>query len=493
MDFKYNVVNDNSILKTAAFGLLVTKTANVSIPQMSGINTPTYSFFPLSSNGVFVPKARISYTKSTLPNAVDNLSKIALYQAGNKISSDMTVAMSGSADADASIIPKDYYFQQNVYNGRVYNSSPILTLPAFTFPKSASGRYNPASQTVIFSWTMDAVTTGEAANNKIKIQYADNPNFDNPQSISVDYVASQTDYEFAVDKNLSPTMYFRVSREHSAFVWEIYKQASVNVGFDPIPSTAKAVVANNAALITWEPLGSAWLPGATFLITRANNTTKTSTEIKLTKEDFDKGVYTDNLIAICNSYTYTLQVVPPIVSSFTAKPATKAVGEVLPVEIGTINTLEASKGYFPDRTELRWTAEGQFDNFIIKRAVYGSNNFVQILQVPGSSLTEYQSDDTKGSPGVYYTYQVVGVVKCNNKNVFSNEAPIAIGFRSPTGNIYGRVTYDNGQNVEDVAVRVQSNDAAQTGRSILLNGNADSYLKLDLLILRNGQKREFLN
>jgi hypothetical protein len=218
--------------------------------------------------------------------------------------------------------------------------------------------------------------------------------------------------------------------------------------------------------------------GSTFIITRINNTSKTQNEIKLNKTDFDKGTYTDAQITSCNSYSYSLQVVPQAGSAFTAFAPVQIPEEILPTEIGSLVNLDVSKGYFPDRTELRWSTSGGFDNFIIKRAVYGTTNFVQVATVPGSINSDYQTDDAKGTPGVYYTYQVVGAVKCNNTTVFSSQILSGVGFRSPTGNIYGRITYENGQGVDDVAVRLQSNSQVQLGKSIYLNGTPDNYLRL---------------
>lgn len=74
----------------------------------------------------------------------------------------------------------------------------------------------------------------------------------------------------------------------------------------------------------------------------------------------------------------------------------------MPLEIGTISNLVVSKGYFPDRT---------FDNFIVKRAVYGTNNFVQ----KGSNVTIYPnpfntaatiSVDMRGLPATAHRVQV---------------------------------------------------------------------------------------
>ena len=457
-----------------------TDSKTVTITQMSTVSTPTYSFVTVLNGTTYEAKARVSYSKGIL-NEVDNQSTMALYDASNntKLSGDLTIGTSGSADVAVSSAPKDYYYRQSAYNGRITSNSSSVTVPAFTFPKTATATYDAVAQKVNLSWTIDPVTSSSVITDKFKIQIADNPEFTDAREVSMDYDPTKSSFTYAVTNNLSPQMHFRVARAHPGFNWELAIKANVAVTFSSLPSTATAVLQNNAALITWNPLASAWLPGATFVIFRYNNTSNTQSEIRLNKSDFDKGTYTDRQVSICNSYSYSLQVVPSVASSFTAFAPVQATGNVLPLQIGTLVRLEVSKGYFPDRTELRWSSIGAFDNFIIKRALYGSNDFVQVASVPGSANPDYQADDTKGSPGVYYSYQVIGVVKCNNTSIFSNETLAGIGFRSPTGNIYGRITYDNGQAVEDVTVRLQSNSPVQLGKSIYLNGTANSYLQLD--------------
>ena len=459
---------------------------DITIPQISAINTPTYEFVTVQTNGVYVPKARVSYTKATL-NEMDNRSVMVLNESSppqdQRLTGYQTVATSGWNDVSTSNSAKNYYYQQLIYNERWYNSSAVSTVPAFTVPTSASAAYDPVSQQATFSWTIDPVVGNNFVTDKFKIQIANNSNFTDAREVSVDYDPVKPSFSYTVDKDFSPQMYFRVARAHTGFNWELARQASTTVSFNSIPSTATAVLQNGkTALLTWTPLASAWIPGSTLVLTRINNTAKTQNEIKLNKQDFDKGTYTDVQISTCNSYNYTLQVLPPVGSSFTAFAPVQITGEILPTEIGSLISLEVSKGYFPDRTELRWSTYGSFDNFIIKRAVYGTTNFVQVATVPGSINSEYQTEDAKGTPGVYYSYQVIGAVKCNNTTVFSNETLTGIGFRSPTGNIYGRITYENGQAVEDVAVRLQSNSQVQLGKSVYLNGTPNSYLQVDTKI-----------
>ncbi|MEO6916503.1 MAG: LamG domain-containing protein, partial [Chitinophagaceae bacterium] len=459
---------------------------SISVPKMSQIslksyNGAYYNFVPAVENNLPVAMAQIGFVTSL--NEVDRLSKVSIYNGtGVAASREYTLTLDPPPFlAHSSATDSNYYIKQTAYEGRFSSQTALVNVPAFTQPKSASATYNPATQTVDFTWTIDPVTTNNFLNDKFKLQVADNAAFTDAKDLSIDYDKTKSSYTYSVSTALFPHFYFRVARARTGFNWELEKRADVLVNFTSLSATkVKAVLqSDNTALLTWDPLNTAWLPGATLVITRINNSSKTQSEIKLNKAEFDKGAYTDQQIAICNSYNYTLQVVPPTISAFTAYAPIQIATAILPTEIGTLTSLDVSKGYFPDRTELRWSTKGAFDNFIVKRAVYPSTNYVQLTTVPGSTNSDYQTDDNKGTPGVYYTYQVVGVVKCNNTPVYSKETLTGIGFRSPTGNIYGRVTYENGQAVEDVSVRLQSNDQAQLGRSIYLNGTSGSFLKLD--------------
>ncbi len=460
-------------------------TRSVTVAQMSSLSFKSYSgqnyeWVTELENNVYVARAHVAYVTSL--NDVDKVSKVTLYNGtGAAASRAFNLGINPPPfSVHNSVSDSNYYFKQTAYSDRLTQQTGTINVPAFTLPKTATASYNATTQTVSFTWTIDPVTTNNFVNDNFKLQVADNVDFTDAKDVTVTYDKTKSSYTYNVSSALSPQMYFRVARARPGFNWDLAKSANTTVSFTSIPLTATAALQNGkTALLTWNALNTAWLPGATFIITRINNTAKTQNEIKLNKSDFDKGTYTDVQIATCNSYNYTVQVVPPTASAFTAFAPVQIPNEILPTEIGSLINLEVSKGYFPDRTELRWSTSGAFDNFIIKRAVYGTTNFAQLSTVPGSTNSDYQTDDTKGTPGVYYTYQVIGVVKCNNVPVFSKETLTGIGFRSPTGNIYGRITYENGQAVEDVSVRLQSNDQAQLGKSIYLNGTASSYLKLD--------------
>ncbi len=464
----------------------ITDDRTITISQMSAFNTVSYEFIGRPNGNTVQANAKISYTKSQLSD-LDDISSMWLYSGSNAISkiSDKTYD-NGFAYAPVSNSEASYLFEEQAYGGRVSKSSSSTIVKAFALPNSAKAVYDSIGQVINFTWLIDAVTTTNLMTQDFKLQVADNPSFTDATETTISYDKTKTFYTYTYSKNLYPNMYFRIARNYDTENWKIWdfgKTDSVKIPFSKL--TADSVTAklqlDNTALIHWHAYPTDWVTGSSFVITKLNNTLNTQSEIKLGKAEFFTMNYIDKQIATCTDYTYTLQIIPPASSSFPTFAPTAAQGNILRSDIGVLKTMVASKGYFPDRTELTWNSDGSFDNFIVKRAEYSSSNYIQIASVTAASTGTYSIDDAKGTPGTYYTYMIVGTINCNNKINYSHDTLYAIGFRSPTGTIYGRVRYENGQAVTGVAVRLESKDAAQLGRSIHLDSTAQSYLAIDSL------------
>lgn len=82
------------------------------------------------------------------------------------------------------------------------------------------------------------------------------------------------------------------------------------------------------------------------------------------------------------------------------------------------------------------------DYFTIKNRIYQSGDpFKQIQQITGTDGSElYQFNDEQSNPGIIYEYQVVGVTNCADVTIYTDTL-YTYGFRTPTGDIYGRVTF----------------------------------------------------
>ena len=147
-----------------------------------------------------------------------------------------------------------------------------------------------------------------------------------------------------------------------------------------------------------------------------------------------------------------------------------------------LSNIKVDKGYSPTKTSISWRCIGLLDEFVILRKVYGSVDAPrQIISLDAKTSTssgssrDYEVEDQTGDPGVVYEYTVRGMLSCAGTNRQSNDIT-GIGFRTPTGNVYGRITYSGGQVVENVDVLATSDDIASTGKSFYFNGS-NAYLE----------------
>jgi hypothetical protein len=437
-------------------------------------------------------KAKITWNSMWSSNAdlvVPGSSTAAYEIAGTKIADLGQGVKEGSFLVNQSNAAREYYLVHNSYGGKLKDTSYIV-IPAITHPTGVSAIYNATTQNVDIAWSIQKATGDSIQKYPFKLQRATKADFSDALDIiisgseSTKYYPDSTSYTYSEIPHAN--VYYRVARNvNQDWGWKLGKTVSFNSAHAAVSASSQVMLSlNNSKLlatIEWQPSG-VWTKGATFIINRTNKTSGLSNAIQLGMEEYLKGSYVDSLIKPCNEYYYTLQVKPADNLGFVADKAFQTVNSVSPYTIGTIINMSASKGYFPDRVELSWNAEGGFDNYLVKRKVYGSpDNFIQIANIPAASSASLQAEDPKGAPGVYYQYMILGAVKCNGVLKYSQDTLYAIGFRAPTGNIYGRITYASGQSVQNVAVRLQNNDNSQLSQSVYLNGQDSSFLKLESL------------
>ncbi|WP_177191820.1 LamG-like jellyroll fold domain-containing protein [Parafilimonas terrae] len=471
----------------------VNGTRTVTIQQMSAFTLAPVTFI---TTGIIAPRALVGYKKTL--NDVDKVSRMQLFYDNGTPASGLYNSVASDFVYDTIFTfngEQGYYYKQQAYfddisgaypYGRVNMNSPVIQVPAFPLPYSMRGYYDTNSHAIKLSWDMDPVTAGNYVTSDFKLQVDSDPSFSNPTEKTISYNSTGNTFSYDVASNLSPHMYFRVSRDYNNtnwHLWDVGTSFDLNVPFTKFDTSKISVslLPDNTVKIMWPVNTTAWLPGASFIITKLDYTNNTQSEIKLSETDFIKGFYIDKLIATCTEYHYTVQVVPPANSNFTAWEAVPLKDSIIRSNIGDLISISASKGYFPNRTELSWNSTGSFSNYIVERAEYGMNNYVKIGTVSASGDGSYQLDDEKGIPGTYYSYRIIGMINCNNKPVYAKDTLYAIGFRSPTGNIYGRVRYENGQSVTGVSVRLESKDAVRQGKSIYMDGTPNSYLSVDSL------------
>ena len=249
----------------------------------------------------------------------------------------------------------------------------------------------------------------------------------------------------------------------------------------------KAVLAEDKQSIevTWDIEGKVMSDGTKFTLSRLNHTYGSSEDIALSTADFNTGKYVDEMVKLCNEYQYKMQITPGGNFDVLTAVYTDPEENILPMEQGDILEFTASKGYFSDRVELSWTKEGPFDEFAVERKEYGQDDvmFKKILTEPSSETSnDYTVKDETSEPGKVYVYRVTGLANCSDTVLESASVLTDVGFRTPTGDIYGRVTYENGQAEDSVEVYLES-DLESMGKSLYFNGTGSMATVGDAALL----------
>lgn len=378
-----------------------------------------------------------------------------------------------------------------------------VTLRGYQTVNSFSAQYDPSGK-VRLSWTLEAGTGEREGGDQFVIERADNSSFNNVKevgrvSVNIDQTAAFTYEDDLVPDFVQGDVFYRITRSKTldteGWGWNFGMTTSVSgvVLEHQRVLSVKAELSENesgrdVAVLTWTHNGTdkIWSSGSSFVIVRNNSTLGSSEQLSgLDQSVFAAGTYTDEAILSCNNYTYDLYVQPGNSGFQTFRLTT---GAVLPTDIGEFSgSMEASKGYFSDRVELSWATEGLFDEFSVRRRPYGSGEpFRQVATVAGSGSNNYYGvEDRTCVPGQVYEYQIVGMVNCSGTPLETENPVSDIGFRTPTGDIYGRVTYESGQAVEGVSVQAEpSESGVLPGKSYAFD--AGDVLTVDDVSLLSG-------
>ncbi len=387
------------------------------------------------------------------------------------------------------------YLYHKVSDYQYYKVTASLALPAypqaenFTVIQLSNGNSR-------ISWNVNTTNLGSdyIKGDQFEIQRADNEGFSNPIGIArVDYVSSQGSYSIedeTSEENLNGNYYYRIRRTASQneWGWELIRTALVNLqmAHKNIVSANAQLLEGNISQVTWDyDDGNVWTEGTSVILERYNVSNGGVKEVITIPADSLPGrSYSEELFQMCNKFNYKIYVKPGC-SNYTTAEATNVEGNIVPVESGQLLSVNASKGYFSDHVELSWKADGlPIDYFIIKSRIYESgNSFKQILQVSGTEGSElYQTNDEQANPGEIYEYQVIGVTNCADVTIYTDTL-YTYGFRAPTGDIYGRVTFENGQAEKNVEVRMES-DGSILGKSLVFT-SAEVATVTDTAFLKN--------
>lgn len=397
----------------------------------------------------------------------------------------------------------DYKVKQKYtpsYNKQVTYStlSDSHTRPAYPQVKELSADYNQVTRKAKVNWNLSAAPTQNCIEDNMVLTIKSTDKVTNAVETTTQnfkYMAGKTVYSYEFDVPLGKSMNyeFSVRRSHTGnyAVWNntFSKQTSLSASAKHSNVTAGSVHAvldeeAKTATITWQTNGDIWSSGTKAVITRINVTTNTTDNIELSKEDFLSGKYVDDMIMVCNEYRYRLTVKPA--EAYGTLTPVAAPESIMPTSIGNLVAFTAGKGYYSDRVELAWSSKGNFERFVINRKEHGApdTDYKQIAVTEGNEAqNDYYYNDVNAVPGVVYDYQIKGQVMCSGNLLESDEVLTDVGFRTPTGDIYGRVTFESGQAVSGAKVSAEPTEGSGVpGKSYVFSGASNLTVDNDQLL-----------
>lgn len=376
--------------------------------------------------------------------------------------------------------------------------SDSYTRPAYPQVNEISANYDQVTRKMKVNWNLSAAPTQNCIEDNMVLTIKSTDKATNAVETTtqnIKYMAGKTAYSYEFDVPLGRSMNyeFRVKRSHTgnSDVWNntFSKQTSLSASTKHSNVTAGSVHAvldeeAKTATITWQTNGDTWSSGTKAVLTRLNVTSNTTDNIELSKEEFLSGKYVDDMIMVCNEYRYRLTVKPA--EAYGTLPTVAAPESIMPTSIGNLVAFTAGKGYYSDRVELAWSSKGNFERFVINRKEHGApdTDYKQIAVTEGNEAqNDYYYNDVNAVPGVVYDYQIKGQVMCSGNLLESDEVLTDVGFRTPTGDIYGRVTFESGQAVSGAKVSAEPTEGSGVpGKSYVFTGASNLTVDNDLLL-----------
>lgn len=427
--------------------------------------------------------------------AIDGVAKI---NASNTAGTFFVPTNNLSLDNSLDYIVKQV-FTPNFNNEVTFTTDgPSHTRPAYPQVKEISANYDQVTRKIKVNWNLSAAPTQNYIQDQMELTIKSTEvgtSTEKTTTKNISYLAGRTayNYEFDVPLGKSYNYEFTIRRLHTKnyAAWNnMYsKSTSLSASAKHSNVTAGSVHAvldeeAKTATITWQTNGDIWSSGTKAVLTRLNVTTNTTDNIELSKEDFLSGKYVDDMIMVCNEYRYRLTVKPA--EAYGTLTPVAAPESIMPTSIGNLVAFTAGKGYYSDRVELAWSSKGNFERFVINRKEHGApdTDYKQIAVTEGNEAqNDYYYSDVNAVPGVVYDYQIKGQVMCSGNLLESDEVLTDVGFRTPTGDIYGRVTFESGQAVSGAKVSAEPTEGSGVpGKSYVFTGASNLTVDNDQLL-----------
>ncbi|MCQ2340451.1 MAG: laminin G domain-containing protein [Paludibacteraceae bacterium] len=339
----------------------------------------------------------------------------------------------------------------------IYSTAVTLTPPAFAQPKIRKVEV-PGDGTVILTWNVSS-TSGDQSN--FIVERSPYEDFKKEiTSTTVTFQSSQKEYSFTdnfKERNQGTLkLYYRLHREHASVSELGFTQTKeVNTNYKAASSMSLTSI-DDKVQIDWKMDNGIWTPDMSLQVLCNGQVLKTFTKLPSPLQ-----YKTEQSLPSCEELNFALAVMEN--GTERSRLSNKEPITLSPREIGTIDSVQPSCGYFNDHVTVRWKTnekENNFNYFRVFRNEYGISDATPELLGTVESMagvTEYSYDDRTAVPGVYYLYSVRGYSSCGDKVTMQSNVN-GIGFAQPFGVVSGQITYNGNQGVPGVAVHAIGDD-----------------------------------
>ena len=427
------------------------------------------------------PAVKINWERETNNRNCATLGTLDLYENNQKMSGKGTHLAETTNTSGAFVFNVDEAFLEKSHKFKVHqeyfptknnqisyvSESGDYVLKAYPQVQKFLVKVDADNKLINLKWEISTVL-GADYNDSPFVLTMKNVSVDTTKVVEIAYDPKTSSYETKMDLKDGDTSryYFSIERKATKGIsgWEIFKKeqtVSVNTNHCyPENASASFHPGDNPYVeIRWAQNGAIWSKDSELKLVRTNETTSVVEEFIL---NYEEGVYKDELLRFCNSYTYVLKMIP---GSDKYKQKSILLGSgIKPTKVGSISDFNASKGYFSDRVNLKWKTTDDVDEILVeRREVYSSDtSFRKIETVNATVNSDLSYDDKSCLPGILYEYRIYGLKDCGGEKLYTNEFLKDYGFRTPTGDFYGHVAFESGQGVDSVSVRLEADGDLET-------------------------------
>lgn len=244
--------------------------------------------------------------------------------------------------------------------------------------------------------------------------------------------------------------------------------ASANEACSTVPTNVTADINGDNITVNWDFTQSG-APATAFSIYRSEE----GGSFNLLQNDIsvkDRS-FSDLSAIMCTNYQYKVEAYNSCGSILSVASGTVKI----PVQFGNVFTFDASpyfdasKGYYNQQVELEWKVnpdkKADIENIEIYR--HKPNQTYTLISTIENPNTTYWADQNSDANQIY-EYLIRATGHCGVDEVISDSLK-TIGFRTSTGIVSGKVTFEGGNAVENAEVVIDAENPIQTS-SFWFNG-----------------------